>query len=73
MTSDLNVLYGEMSKFATLPMFDFTLVIKLTSFDFESNWNNFFQSKINDIRFEYDLSNNVWFGLSLVVWVKCWQ
>ena len=31
--------HGEMSDFVSFPLFEFTLVIKLKNFDFESHWN----------------------------------
>ena len=37
--SDLNIFHGKMSVFVFFPLFGFTLVIKLRSFDFESYWN----------------------------------
>ena len=40
MVSDLNMSHGKMSDFVSFPLFGFTLVIKLTNFDFESHWNN---------------------------------
>ena len=69
MTSDLNMSNGKISD--SFPLFDFTLVI---SFDFKSHWNTLiFLTKKSDVRFEYVLSNSVWFGLSVVVWVEFWQ
>ena len=37
MMSDLNKLHGKMSDFITFLLFGFTLVIKLSNFDFESH------------------------------------
>ena len=37
MESDLNMPYEKMSDFVSLPLFWFTLVIKLRNFDFESH------------------------------------
>ena len=37
MTSDLNIFYGKMTDFASFPLFEFTLVIKLRNLDFESH------------------------------------
>ena len=51
----------------------FTSVIKLRNFDFESHWNTLIFLSKNNFRFEYVLPNSVWFGLSFVVWVKFWQ
>ena len=49
-------------------------VIKLRNFDLESHWNFFYMSWLrNDVRFEYFLSNGVWFGLRLFVRVELWQ
>ena len=71
---DSNMLNGKMSNFASFPLFGFTLVIKLRSFDFESYWNILiFFIKNNGVRFDYVLSSSVWIGLSFGVWVKCWQ
>ena len=75
MMSDLNMFHGKMSDFVLSPLFRSTLVIILRNFNFvESNWNTliFFDQK-NDVRFEYVLSNIVWFDLSSVVWPKFWQ
>ena len=69
MLSDLNMSYGKMSDFVSFPLPESTLVIKLRNFDFESYWNILiFFDKKNDVRFEYVLSNSVWFGLSFVDW-----
>ena len=60
-----------MSDFVSFPLFWFTLVIKLRNLrDFKSPWNTliFFYQK-NDVRLGYVPPNNVWFGLSFVVWV----
>ena len=78
--TDLN-----MSYFVSI---EFALVIKPRSFDFESHWNTFsmtfkyssdldshwysFFEKI-DVRFEYVLSNSVWFGFTFIVWVEFWR
>ena len=35
--SDLNMSHGKMSDFVSFPVFRFTIVIKLTNFDFESH------------------------------------
>ena len=45
---DLVMFHGKMSDFVSFPLFGFTLVIKLRSFDFESYWNVliFFLEKI---------------------------
>ena len=59
----LNICHGKMCDFVSLPLFGFTLVKKLRNPDFERN----------DVRFDYVLSNSVWFGLRFVVWVKFWQ
>ena len=52
MLSDLS--HGKMLDFISLPLFRFTLIIKLTNFGFEI----FFDEK-SDVRFEYVLSNSV--------------
>ena len=56
MTSDLNVFY-----FVSIPLFGFTLVIKMRNFDFESHGNSliFFDKKRYDVRFEYVSWKNV--------------
>ena len=47
MMSDLNMSHRKMSCFVSLPLFGFTLIIKLRHFDSERNWNNliFFDKK----------------------------
>ena len=37
MTSDLNMFHGKMSDFGSIPLFGYTLVIKLRNVDFESH------------------------------------
>ena len=37
--SDLNMSHGKMSDFVSVPLFGFTLAIKLRNSDFESHWN----------------------------------
>ena len=37
MMSDLNMSHGKMTDFVSSPLFEFTLVIKLRNFDFESH------------------------------------
>ena len=72
MTSDLNMPHGQMSDFFSFPLFGLALVIKLRNFHLESHWNTliFFLLKKKLVRFDYVLSNSVWFYLSLVLWVK---
>ena len=71
MVSDLNMSRRRMSDSVSFPLFGFTFVIKLRNFDFESQWNTFlFFDRENDVRFDYFLSDSLWFGLSFVVWVK---
>ena len=36
MKSDLNMFHGSMADFVSFPLFEFTLVIELRNFDFES-------------------------------------
>ena len=62
-----------MSDFVSFPYCGFNLVIKLKNFDFEGHWNTLliFDLK-NNVRFDYVLSNSVWFSLSFVVWVEFW-
>ena len=52
--SDLNMSYGKMSDFVSLPLFGFTLVIKLRNVDFENHLNTliFFDKKRYGVRFE---------------------
>ena len=74
MTSDLNMPQRIMFDFVSFPFSGFTLVTKLRNCDFESHWNTLiFFDKKNDVRFEYVLSNRVWFGLYFVVWAQFWQ
>ena len=74
MTSDLNMPQRIMFDFVSFPFSGFTLVRKLRNCDFESHWNTLiFFDKKNDVRFEYVLSNRVWFGLYFVVWAQFWQ
>ena len=62
MMSDLNISHEKMSDFVSLSSFGFTLGIKLRNFDFESHWNTLiFFDQINNVRFQYVLSNIVWF------------
>ena len=37
MLSDLNMYHGKMSDFVSIPLFRFTLVIKLRNFDFKGH------------------------------------
>ena len=37
--SNLNISHGKMTDFVSIPLFGFTLVIKLGNFNFESHWN----------------------------------
>ena len=39
MTSDLNMFNGKLCDFVSFKLFEFTLIIKLRKFDFESHWN----------------------------------
>ena len=52
---------GKMSDFVSIPLFGFTLVIKLRYFDFESHSNIFifFDKERYGIRFEYVPWKNV--------------
>ena len=74
MTSDLNMPQRIMFDYVSFPFSGFTLVVKLRNCDFEYHWNTLiFFDKKNDVRFEYVLSNRVWFGLYFVVWAQFWQ
>ena len=55
MVSDLNMSHGKASNFDSFPLFGFTEVIKLRSFDYESYWNAwiFFEKKGFDVKFQY--------------------
>ena len=53
--------HGKMSAFVSIPLFGFTLVIKLRNFDFQSHGNiliNFDKEKYG-VRFEYVPWKNV--------------
>ena len=72
--TDLTMSYEKMPDLVSLPLFEFTVVIKLRNFDFESHWNTLiFFDKKNDVRFDYILPNSAWFDLGFVVWVEFWQ
>ena len=60
MILDLNCSLGKMSNFVLLPLFGFTLVIKLRSFDFESHLNTTICFDKKGVRFECALWKNVW-------------
>ena len=47
--SDLNMPYEKMSDFVSLPLFGFTLVIKLRNFDFESHWDIWLEKRMPDL------------------------
>ena len=49
-----------MSDFVSIPLFGFTLVIKLRSFDFESHLNTTICFDKKGVRFECALWKNVW-------------
>ena len=55
MVWDLNMSHGKMSDFVSIPLFGFTLAIKLRNFDFESHWNVLiiFNKEIYGVRFKY--------------------
>ena len=61
--SDVNIFDSKLSDFVSIPLFGFTLVIKLRNFDFESHWNIslFFDKQRYGVRFEYVPWKNVWF------------
>ena len=62
MMSDLNLFLKKISDFVSFPLFGFTLLIKLRNFDFECHWSTLiFLNKKNDVKFDYVLSNSVWF------------
>ena len=69
--SDLNISHGKMSDFVSFPLFRVTLVMKLRNLNFKVRENTLiFFDKENDVRFDYVLSNSVWFDLSFVVLSK---
>ena len=69
--SDVNIFHSKMSDFVSIPLFGFTLVIKLRNFDFESHWNIslFFDKERYGVRFEYVPWKNVWFCFISNVWL----
>ena len=56
--------------FILIPLFAFTLVIKLRNFYFESHWNilTYFDKEIYGVIFEYVPWKNVWFCFISIVW-----
>ena len=74
MTSDLCLSHGKMAYIISFPVFEFSLVIKLRDFDFESPWIFVvFLLKKKSFRFEYVQPNSAWSGLRFVVSVEFWQ
>ena len=68
--SDLNIPDENMSDFVSFLFFGYTSVTKLKNVDSKSHWNSYFLlSKKEYVRFEYVLSNSIWFGLIFVVWI----
>ena len=67
---DLNMSHGKMSDFVSIPLFGFTLVIKLRNFDSESHWNIsiFFDKERYGVRFEYVQWTNIWICFISIVW-----
>ena len=61
----------EKCDFVSFSLSEFTLVIKLRNFDFESHRNTliFFDKRRYSVRFQYVLWKNVWFSLIFIVWV----
>ena len=68
--SYLNMSHGKMPDFVSIPLFGFTLIIKVRNFKFESHWNisMFFDKGKYGVRFEYVLWKHVWFYFISVVW-----
>ena len=64
MMPELNMSHEKMSNFVSIPLFGFTVVIKLGSFDFECHWNT------SILRIEYVAWKNVWFCFISIVWVQ---
>ena len=58
MLSDLNMSHGKLSDFALLPLFKFTLVIKLRNFEFKGHENTLIFFDKNDVRFDFILSSS---------------
>ena len=73
MVSDLDMCLRKMTDIVSSPLFGFTLVIKLSNFDFESHWNKliFFDQKRYGVGFEYgkisDFVSYPLFGFSFVI------
>ena len=67
MMSDLNMSHRKMSCFVSLPLFGFTLIIKLRHFDSERNWNNliFFDKK--NMTSDLNMSSFPLFVFTLVI------
>ena len=70
----------KMSDFVLFPWLQFTLVLKLRNFDFESHWNTLIYLDKKGVRFEYihiyiyiyifiEYIQNVWFCFISIVWV----
>ena len=70
--SQLNMSHGKMSGFISFLLFRFNLVIELEISMLKVTEILICFDKKN-VRFNYVLSNSVWFCLSFVVWVKFWQ
>ena len=68
--SDLSMCHGKVTEFVSIPLFRFTLVIKLRNFNFESHWNilMFFNKETYDVRFADVPWKNVWFCFISIVW-----
>ena len=72
--SDLSMCHGKVTEFVSIPLFRFTLVIKLRNFNFESHWNilMFFDKETYDVRFAdfhgkmSDFVSFLLFGFTLV-------
>ena len=76
MMLDFNMSHENVSDFVSRPLLGFTVVIKLTNFDFETHWHtSIFFDKRDDIRFHYVLSNSVWFKLRCLsrILTTSWQ
>ena len=70
---DLNMSHEKMSGFVSFLLFGLTLLIKPREFNFKSHWNTIFFIRKRDLRFEFVLSNSVWFVLTFVIWVQFWE
>ena len=55
--SDLNMSHGKMSGIVSIPLFGFTLVIKLRNYDFKCHWNNLIYFEKKDMLPDLNMSH----------------